>query len=53
VKSYLLRPKGWVFRLSGDSWTLVHTFEGNDTIDAESFEEVGLDMSRWWIPSSS
>ena len=41
-----------VFRLSGESWTLVHTFEGDETIHAEPFEAVGLDMSRWWIPST-
>jgi Uma2 family endonuclease len=41
-----------VFRLSGESWTLVHTFEGDETIHAEPFEAVGFDMSRWWIPST-
>lgn len=41
-----------VFRLSGESWTLVPTFEGDETIHAEPFDAVGLDMSRWWIPSS-
>ncbi len=41
-----------VFRLSGDAWTLVHTYEGDETIHAEPFEAVGLDMSRWWIPST-
>ncbi|HSF16628.1 MAG TPA: hypothetical protein VLK65_13860 [Vicinamibacteria bacterium] len=38
------------FRLAGESWTLVSTFEGDDTIPAEPFEAVGLDMSRLWIP---
>jgi hypothetical protein len=41
-----------VFRLSGDSWTLVRTFDGDETIHAEPFEAVGLEMARWWIPSS-
>jgi Uma2 family endonuclease len=41
-----------IFRLSGGSWTLVHTHEGDETIHAEPFEAVGLDMSRWWIPPS-
>jgi len=41
-----------IFRLSGDSWTLVRTFEGDETIHAEPFETVGLEMARWWIPSS-
>jgi hypothetical protein len=41
-----------IFRLSGSSWTLVHTHEGDETIHAEPFEAVGLDMSRWWIPPS-
>lgn len=41
-----------VFRLTGDMWTLVATFEGDATIQAEPFEAVGLDMSRWWLPTS-
>ena len=41
-----------VFRLSGESWTLVRTFEGDETVYAEPFEAVGLNMSRLWIPSS-
>jgi Uma2 family endonuclease len=41
-----------VFRLSGESWTLVATFEGDETIPAEPFEAIGLDLSRLWIPAA-
>jgi Uma2 family endonuclease len=53
---WLLSPSAHtleVFRLSGDCWTLVHTFDGDETIHAEPFDAVGLDMSRWWIPSTA
>jgi len=42
-----------VFRLSGSSWILVSTFVGNETIRAEPFDAVALDMSRWWLPPES
>lgn len=42
-----------VFRLADDAWTLVHTFEGEVVVHVGPFEEVGLDMSRWWMPKAA
>ena len=42
-----------VFRLSSGTWILLNTFEGDETIHAEPFEAIGLDMSHWWIPGTS
>lgn len=39
-----------VFRLSGEVWTLVATFVGNERFRAEPFDAVELDPSRWWLP---
>ncbi|NOT56383.1 MAG: Uma2 family endonuclease [Deltaproteobacteria bacterium] len=38
-----------VFRLEGPRWMLVSTHGGSDTIHAEPFEALALDMSRWWL----
>ena len=40
-----------VFRRSGDLWTLVATFVGNEPIRAEPFDAVELDPARWWLES--
>lgn len=37
------------YRLQDSNWTLLNTFVGDETIRAEPFEAVPLDMSRWWI----
>jgi len=39
-----------VFRLAGELWTLVATFEGDGRIRAEPFEAIELNMSRWFLP---
>jgi Uma2 family endonuclease len=38
-----------VYRLEGDRWLVASTHAGADRTRAEPFEEVELDMSRWWI----
>lgn len=39
-----------VFKLSGTTWALLHTFVGERTVRAEPFDAVLLEMSRWWLP---
>jgi Uma2 family endonuclease len=41
-----------VFRLDGSVWTLLATFVGDETIRAEPFEAVPLEMARWWVPEA-
>jgi len=38
------------YRLQGANWSLINTLSGDETIRAEPFEAVPLDMSRWWLP---
>lgn len=40
------------YRLVDSRWTLLATFVGDETIRAEPFEAVTLDMSRWWVPET-
>lgn len=37
-----------VLRLTGVFWQEVGVYSGNDTVSAEPFEAVTLDMARWW-----
>jgi Uma2 family endonuclease len=53
---WLLNPKLRtleVYRRSDDKWIVVETFVGNETVRAEPFDEVELDMTRWWPPKAS
>jgi Uma2 family endonuclease len=38
-----------VFQLSGSQWLSIASFEGAQTVRAEPFDAVELDMTRWWI----
>jgi Uma2 family endonuclease len=38
-----------VFRLEGRHWVLVSTHGGAETVRAEPFEALELDMDRWWL----
>jgi hypothetical protein len=38
-----------VYRLDGDRWIVASTHGGNDPINAEPFDVVSLDPSRWWL----
>ncbi len=42
-----------VYRLAEGNWLLVVTFVGNKTVRAEPFDEVDLDMTRWWPPEAT
>jgi len=41
-----------VYRLVESRWTLLATFIGDESVRAEPFESVALDMSRWWVPET-
>lgn len=41
------------YRLAAGKWSLLETFVGNETVRAEPFDEVELDMTRWWPPEGS
>jgi hypothetical protein len=41
-----------VYRRSDDKWIVLETFVGNEAVRAEPFDEVELDMSRWWPPEA-
>jgi hypothetical protein len=52
---WLLNPKLRtleVYRLADGKWILLETFVGNETVRAEPFDEVELDMARWWPPDA-
>jgi Uma2 family endonuclease len=52
---WLLNPKSRtleVYRLSDANWIVHETFVGNETVRAEPFDEVELDMTRWWPPEA-
>jgi Uma2 family endonuclease len=52
---WLLNPKLRtleVYRRSDDKWIVLETFVGNEAVRAEPFDEVELDMSRWWPPEA-
>lgn len=38
-----------VYRLEGASWAVAGTYGGDETIHAEPFDLVELDMRRWWL----
>lgn len=40
-----------VYRLDGPRWIVVSTHGGAETVRAEPFEAVELDLSRWWLES--
>jgi len=40
------------YRLVASRWTLLATFVGDQTVQAEPFAAVALDMSRWWVPDT-
>jgi len=40
------------YRLVASRWTLLATFVGDAAVRAEPFEDVALDMSRWWLPDT-
>ena len=40
------------YRLVASRWTLLATFVGDQTVPAEPFEAVALDISRWWVPDA-
>ncbi len=37
------------FRLEGRHWILIGTHGGAETVRAEPFDALELDMSRWWL----
>jgi Uma2 family endonuclease len=37
-----------VYRLEGDRWVVASTHGGPETVRAEPFEAVELDLARWW-----
>jgi Uma2 family endonuclease len=41
-----------VYRLAHANWLLLETFTGNVSVRAEPFDEVELDMARWWPPET-
>jgi Uma2 family endonuclease len=38
-----------VYRLEGQQWVVASSYVGADSVRAEPFEAVELDMSRWWL----
>lgn len=38
-----------VYRLEGQRWVVVSTYGGAESVRAEPFEAVELDMTRWWL----
>ena len=40
-----------VFQLEGQHWVLMSTHGGAETVRAEPFAALELDMSRWWLES--
>jgi Uma2 family endonuclease len=38
-----------VYRLEGQQWVVASSHVGADSVRAEPFEAVELDMSRWWL----
>ena len=41
------------YRLQDSKYPLLNTFVGDETVRAEPFQAVALDMSRCWIPEAS
>ncbi len=42
-----------VYRLEGQRWMVVSTHGGEESIRAEPFAALELDMSRWWLESGA
>jgi Uma2 family endonuclease len=40
-----------VFQLEGRRWVLISTHGGAETVRAEPFAALELDMCRWWLES--
>jgi hypothetical protein len=38
-----------VYRLEGQRWMVVSTHGGEESIHAEPFAALKLDISRWWL----
>lgn len=38
-----------VYRLIDSKWTLLRTAVNDEVVQAEPFESVSIDMSRWWL----
>jgi hypothetical protein len=38
-----------VYRLEGQQWVVASTHEGTETVHAEPFAGIELDMGRWWL----
>ena len=41
-----------VYRLTDGRWTLLQTSVNDEVVQAEPFENVSIEMSRWWLPES-
>jgi Uma2 family endonuclease len=41
-----------VYRLSDEEWLLVQTSVDDEIVQAEPFESVSIEMSRWWLPEA-
>ena len=39
-----------VYRLDGEHWSLIETYEGEDKVRAEPFDAVELDLASIWAP---
>jgi Uma2 family endonuclease len=43
-----------IFRLEGERWTVVVVWGGDeDRVRAEPFEDIELELSRWWPPDAA
>ena len=40
-----------IYRLEADRWVVVGAHAGRDTVRAEPFDAVELDLGRWWAPT--
>ncbi len=38
-----------VYRLEGQRWVVISSHGGAESVRAEPFEDMELDMSRWWL----
>jgi Uma2 family endonuclease len=38
-----------VYRLEGQQWVVASSHVGAESVHAEPFEAIELDMSRWWL----
>ncbi len=42
-----------IYRLEGQRWMVVNTYGGEDSVRAEPFEALELDLSRWWLEAEN